>query len=278
MGLLSVIIDPIKDIINGLEKPVQLVEKVFGVVVDLVKQTIQLIEQMIDDIISLFNYHKIESIFLYPFNEAALVAVGSVEKMMTLLKEFLPNPDNYKDDIYNAIDDVYKDILDTTKLLKKSGLAVLEELKNASYGEFETVKHRFESVGAILDEFPQEIDLMIMKVKDVFEIEKGKLFHIVPEFTNFVKAREITAQRKIKNVMTTNISGFKDIEDSLKTRLANENSQIDFLMIFVFVGIIGLIGGVYYFTKSTVAVFSLIVIFFICFIIYMAQSVFSNVD
>lgn len=278
MGLLSVIIEPIKSIINGLEKPVELVKKVFGVVVDLIKETIQLIEQMIDDIISLFNYHKIESIFLYPFNEAALVAVGSIEKMMTLLREFLPNPDNYKDIIYNVIDDAYQDILETTKRLKDSGISVLDELKNASYGEFETVKHRFESIGAVLDEFPQEIDLMIIKVKDMFEIEKGKLFHVVPEFVNYAKAREITAERKIKNVMTTDISSFKDIEESIKTRLANENSQIDFLMIFVFVGIIGLIGAVYYFTNSMVAVFSLIVIFFICFVIYIAQSIFSNTD
>lgn len=276
MGLLSFIIAPIKDIISGLEKPVELVEKVFGIVVELIKETIQLIEKMIDDIISLFNYHKIEAIFLYPFKEAALVAVGSVEKMMTLLREFLPNPDNFKDDIYNAIDDAYQEILSTTKRLKNTGIKVLDELRDASYGEFETVKHRFESIGSTLDEFPQEINLMIIKVKDIFEIEKGKLFHVVPEFTNNLKSREIAASQKIKNIMTKDVSSFKDVEDSLKTRLANENSQIDFLMIFIFIGIIGLIGAVYYFTRSGVAVFSLILIFFICFIIYMAQSVLTS--
>jgi len=275
MGLLDSILSPIKDVIKNLDPPLNLVMKVFGEVIKFTEEIINMIEGMIRDIEDMFNASKVESIFLYPFKEAALVAVGSVEKIFELLKDLIPSPNGYKEFILSPLEDAYSIAKKSTKALYDEGLKIIDYIEKKIYSNFSIVKNHFETVGATLDTFPSELLSIGEKIKRNFEIEVEKLFHIVPEFAGYVKNEADELSHRVENRITTSVESFKGVEDNLKARFLSEHYAIDFFLIIIFVLFLALLGGVYYVTRSMVAIGAILMILIIALFFYVISKFMS---
>lgn len=273
MGLLDAVLAPIREVTSSLEKPINLVKKVFGEVVEFTEEVINMIEKMINDIEDLFNASEVEHIFLYPFKEAALKAIGSVEKIYELLKDLIPSASGYKEFILSPLKDAYSIARSSTKNLLDEGKKIIDSIDSKIYSGFSIVRNHFETVGATLETFPSELLTVSETIKRNFEIEVTKLFHVVPEFTGYIKNETDDLTHFVKNSVTTDVESFKNIEEGLKSRIASENSSIDFFIIISVVLFLAIIGGIFYITKSLVAVGALFLILIIAIFIYILSSI-----
>lgn len=276
MGILDSILGPIKDVINSLTKPVTLVKKVFGEVIDFTEETLNLIEGMIKDIENLANEHEIEGIFLYPFKDAGLKVVDSVEKIYDIIKDLKPSADGYTDLILLPLEDAYSVLKTNTKELLDKGKIILDEISVADTELISNVKNHFETMTLTLESFPQELKSLKTSIRRNFEIEEDNLFNIVPEIMANVKTEEIETEQKVTNMTQVDVESFKNVEESLKNRIANENAVLDFFYIFLFLFIIGIFFSLYFFTKSINAVKAVMFIFIFGFSMYLIHKIYEN--
>lgn len=275
MSIFSKIIQPFKDIVNGFEKSAVFIEKIFGEVIEIVKETIDLIESMINEIENLFNASKVEKIFLYPFEEAAFVAVGSVQKIFDLLKDISPTADGMKDFIIQPIDDVYKIMKSSILKLEDEGKMIISKIEETDYKLISTVENKFESFGIIIAAFPDDLSEIGERIKSEFKIEKENLFETIPEFGGVVKKRYFETENFISTNINTDVQSFKNIEKNIKDRLESESKSVDNISIFIFILIIIVFGVIFYFTKSYMAVLSISIVLIISFLIYIFSSFFA---
>lgn len=270
MGILDDILSPIRDIINGLEKPIATVERIFGEVINFTKQIIQSFIDMLDTLKDLFNASQVELMFLNPFKDAALTAVGSIEKLLAIASQAgVPTTDGLEDLIVGPIKLTYQAMRNNLgKMISTFGNLISEAnaralaIPRGIASEFSRTKTMFASL---------EVDLKGIgaKIANEFSVASTPIYSVIPDFED------------LGNVVTSNISGFvtttgtsvrddfTSIEQSVHRRFENENASVDFFYIAIFIMIIAVVGGLFMATRSIIAVIAVLVIIIIAFVFYM---------
>ena len=272
MGLLDSILDPIKAVTRGLEAPVHLVEKVFGEVIKFVEETINLIEGMITEIENLFNASKIEKIFFYPFKESAVMALDSVEKIFNLLKDLIPTTEGFKDFLLEPINDVYESMGDVNQRLKDEASNIITDLENFDSKLISSVENRFEIFLIKTEGFADDILTISKKIEREFKLETEKIIDVVPEFTGLVEKEILDNGHKVTKNFSTEVQSFKNIEQSIKTKLSNENFALDLIIVLLFLLVIFFLVGMYFLTNSFLTVIAVFFILFISVIIFFSNE------
>lgn len=250
MGILDDIISPIKDVVDTLEKPVKVVENIFGVIIKITKEIVEMILNMVSEIENLFNASQIETIFLSPFKEAALSAVGSVKKLLDLLAPFAPNSEGASELITEPIKDAYLMLKNSMDKVSTEVKLIMERIESESLDLIEGTESKFDSFLLKVQNIPSSINEISNKLKGNFKVETGKIFEIPSSFNPVAKADAFTSQKKVGNNFSTNVESFDDVKEKITSRFKNEHSALDMMYALIFFVIVGIIGAVYYVTQS----------------------------
>jgi len=269
MGILDDILSPVKDIINSLEKPVHVVEGIFGEIIKFTKEIIETLIEMIHEIESLFNKSEIETIFLAPFKDAALVAVGSVKLLLDLLAPFAPNTEGSKELIMAPIEDAYSLMKDSFNKVKDEVKIFISEIESESLELVTGTNSKFESFLIKVESIPSSIKQIADKLKDNFKVETGKIFDIESEYNPYTKTGNFITDKKIKQRLTTNVESYANVEEKISARIHNEHAALDTLYLVLFFVIVGMLGVIYYVTRSLLPIVVLLGIIIIAIILYM---------
>jgi len=260
---------PLKDLINGLEKPIQVVEKIFGEVIDMTEELIASIRNMISDMENLFNAHGVEIIFLYPFRDAALAAVKDVETLYRLISSVSsPVIDGVEDIIMTPIKATYSlmrtsmnDMLDTLE-------AIVTKIKNDMSVISHSIQGDFTRLKSLVDSIPVEITVFARKIQAELTVVGEDAFQILPEFADMAEKTGSTAFSAVKKAGTVVAADFTSLEASLKRRIDNESAVLDLFYLVIIGGILAVIIGIFMVTHSIKIIIILLVIFVISLFIF----------
>lgn len=263
MGFLDDILSPIKSAINTLEEPVKEVVKLFGEAAQFIEDLINTIKNVITQIENLFNESKIEYMFLHPFKEAALTAIGDLERLTSIALSAGGDAKNMVDDI---MIDIETPIIAVTQKLKDSFVDfetitatliknIKDEVDNISYGiftEFDSLKADIEALPSYLDDFGRSIENM-------FEVRVKRAYKVGIEFDNAVERKVVSTTRDLRSDGEMIYKSLDSFKHSVETRLNAESKSLDLAILVVVALILGSIIGVYLLTKSISATLIVIV-------------------
>jgi hypothetical protein len=248
-------------VINGLEKPVEVVEKVFGEVIQITEEIIKSILNMIEEMRNLFNARGVETMFLNPFKEAALSALSSIDKLYQLIVSVgSPMLDGVETDIKTSINDVYaslrNDVSSVLSAVNDIKTRVKEDFEATGYG----IQEDFMRLKALTESMPVEISVLTRKVRQELRVVGEDAFSVplvVSEEAKKVGSHAFASVRKTGAAVRTD---FSQLEQKIHTRLENENAMLDLLCVVVVGAVIAAIVSIFFLTRSMRLVVFIVVV------------------
>jgi len=273
MGIFDDIIAPVKDLINGLQKPIHTVENIFGEVIDMTEQLISSIRDMISDMENLFNAHSVETMFLAPFADAALAAVKDVETLYALIS-------SVSSVVIDGVGDVIMTPIKATyNLMHRSMDAMLNTLGSVMKkmaNDASTLTHKihgdFARLKALIQSIPVEIGILGRKIRTELAVIGEDAFQILPDFPDMLEKDGNIAFSAVKKVGTVVAADFSGLEVSLKRRLDNESAVLDLFYLVVIGGILAVIVSIFMVTHSVKIIIILLVIFVVSLMIFVLSD------
>lgn len=250
MGILDIVLSPLKDIIKGLTEPVEAIKKIFGVVISTIEGIINLIEGLVSDIENLFNAQSIEETFLRPFKTATLVAVDSVEKIFELIKGDLPSFKGFKRVIITPFEDAYSMVSDFMKSLHGEIESIITTMENYA-GTLETeIFSRIKILVVSVESIPSELFEIGKKIKGSVEIESKKLIRVIPEIEMYAEKTITPLTKSIEHEVQMDIESFESVKKSIEARFTSENFVADIVGLIVVLVFLALLALFTYLTKD----------------------------
>lgn len=269
MGIFDDIIKPVTDLINGLEKPIHVVESIFGTVIDMVEETIADIRSMIEDMRNLFNAANVESLFITPFRDAALTAVKDVDTLYKLISSVSsPVIDGVESDIMNTINTAYNTLRNGLKVMLTAMAAIMNRISQDLQNATHVIHGDFQRLKSLIESFPAEIAILSRKIGQELLVVGDDAFDILPEVKDIAISAGNSAFSAVRKAGTVVAADFTSLETSLKKRIDNENAAYDLLIIVIVMSIIALLVGVYMLTHSITLIIIVIIIIIISLLIY----------
>lgn len=254
MGFIDDILGPIKEAISGVENVIEDVVKLFGEAVRFLENVIQTIKDVIEQIANLFNANKIEYMFIHPFKDAALTAIGDLDKLVSIALKAGGLGKDILGDIIDGVEDGVKDVVTglkegmlmfehaTSRLLRD----IVEGIENIGYD----VYAGFDAIFEDLKSFPSYLDDFGRKIEKLFEINAKKAYNTALEFDHTVERKVISTKHEITSTGDQVYESLDNFKNSIEARMKAESDSIDFLVILLLVLIVGAVIGVYMLTKS----------------------------
>lgn len=269
IGIFDDIVAPLKGLINDIQKPVDAVESIFGEIVQVTEQFIQQIMSMIESMRNLFNAQGVEVIFLYPFKDAALSALSSIDKLYQLMISVgAPIIEGTESTIMDPIDAVYASMRTAASAVLVTVSNIVTQIKD----DFESMGHviqgDFARLKALIDSMPVEIRILGRKIREELQVIGEDAFSVAMEVPDMSAKTGNLAFSSVRKVGTVVEADFTSLEASLKRRFANENAALDLLYLVIICGIIAVIVGVFMITHSIRVVFVTLIVLIVCLLFY----------
>lgn len=269
MGIFGDIIAPVKDLINGLEKPIHTVESIFGTIINMTEQVISDIRDMITDMENLFNAHNIETMFLYPFKDAALAAVKDVDTLYKLISSVSsPVVDGVEDTLMVPIKATYAMMRSGMRLMLTTLGTVMTKMEHDLQDATHVIQGDFARLKAVVQSIPVEITILGRKIGQELKVVAEDAFSVLPEIPDMLEKAGNTAFSVVRKTGTIVETDFSAVESSIKKRFDNESAVMDLFYLVVIGGIIAILVSVFMATHSIKIVIIAIIMLIISFIIY----------
>jgi archaellum component FlaC len=265
---------PIKSVINGLEKPVKVVESVFGEVIKITEEIIQSIEEMIEEMRNLFDNAGVDALFLNPFTNAAFTALSSIEKLYQLISSVgTPIIDDAESLVMEAANSVYaslrNDMNTVMSTLDDIKTRINEDLEKTGHG----IQEDFMRLKTLVESLPVEISILGRKIRQELRVIGEDAFTVPLVVSEEVRRAEGFASASVKKAGTVVGADFASFEASLHRRLSNENAMVDLLCMVIVVVVIAAIVGIFLLTHSMRLVVFIFVIIFISFLLHLLLDI-----
>jgi hypothetical protein len=279
MGIFDDIVSPVKNaldnIVRGVEVPIDKVESIFGEVIRFTDQLVKDFLNMIEDLRTLFNATNVEIMFVSPFKEAALTAIGDVKKLYALIiQASAPLADGVKDDLMIPINAVYSRMRSGMRDMTMEIGKLLEGIEREGQRVSHNIYSDFNRVKASLEAFPIEISMLKNKIERQFKVVAEDAFNVLPDVPEMLEKEGANAFHAVKTsgqVISTDLTGF---ESALKRRFDNENAVLDFFYIVVLSAILVALVSVFMITKSISLIINIIIMILVAIILYILLEVF----
>jgi hypothetical protein len=272
MGILDDIVSPIKDAISDLTVPVKAAENLFGEVIDFTEDIINEIKNMINELENLFNASSVEVLFLNPFKDAALSAIGSIEKLFTLISSVSGiTADGLKDELMVPLQGAYDHMKSALSFFKDEMNSMITEIENGEEELKRGLYHEFTRIASAIEVLPSEISILAKRIERGFKVEAGKAFAIIPEFGEMAEKSGARAFATIKKTGEAAEVDFEEFEQNVKTRMKNESDNVDLYYLLALGLVVAVIAAVFMLTHSLILVqiiMAFIVIVLISYLIF----------
>lgn len=263
MGILDGILSPIKDLISGLTHPIKTVENLFGETIEFTEDIVEGFIDMINEMENLFNASGMETLFIHPFEDAAMEAIGSIDKLFVLISSVSGiRADGLKDELMVPLKGAYDHMKSALSSFKEEMLALIEKIEDEE-GELKRgLYHEFTRISSIIEVLPSEISVLSKRIEEGFKVEAGKAFAIIPEFGELAEKEGARAFGVVKRVGQTAEVDFEAFERDLQTRMKNESDNVDLYYLVAISLVIAIVASVFMLTHSIILV-QLIMAFFV---------------
>lgn len=248
MGIFGDILSPLKDIIHGLEYPVEEVQRIFGTLITITKDLIAELVQLVQNIENLFNVGTFTSIFVTPFQTAILTAVDGIDRITALIfnygkEEFTDIKTELEDPIINAYGIVKSGISD----LKAEYVKIINSITPVPTRILDSSTRE---VHVLLNHIDDDIGLIQQEIKSIFQVTSADATAIVRDFEHFASRGATALTVDVNRVGTIAVDDARDLLQSVENRFKNENSAVDALIAVMVVLAIGGIITLYLLTHS----------------------------
>ena len=258
MGLLSFIEAPIKDIIHGLEEPVEEITRIFGAVITITEDIIKELIALLGQIDNLFNASTFSSLFVKPFQNATMQAISGLQTLVSLI--FSYGSEGFSDigaSLLTPMQDAYG--------LVKKGVADLKAEYIKLLNDFTPLPSNIiddssRELYAAVDKIDQGIDLIRADIAGMFNVVKAEGTSIAQDFEGFANTAVTSLSGDVNKVGAIAVDDLRDIETSVKNRLANESGAMDVFVFFIVGAIASAIIGLLFFTKSLLMLIAVVVV------------------
>ena len=167
---LADILAPLKDIIHGLEYPVEEIKRIFGTLITITKDLITELVQLVENIENLFNVGTFTSIFITPFKTAILTAVDGIDQITGLI--FMYGQENFTDlktELEQPIIDAYH--------LAKQGISNLKAeyvkiINNITPIPTRIIDGSTREVHVLLQRIDDDVGLIQQEIRSIFQVNK----------------------------------------------------------------------------------------------------------
>jgi hypothetical protein len=277
MGILDSIVSPIKSVISDLTVPVKSAERLFGEVINFTEDIIKAIKDMISEMESLFNASKVENLFVSPFKEAALVAVGSIDKLFKLMIDVSEiSTDGVKELLIDPIRDAYNFMTSSLGVFRNELGNMVNNIEDDLSSLRLGLYHEFRRIDTLVEQLKQETDVISRKIENEFRVEIRKASGDVYEFGTLAGKESENTFAKVRRTGEATRESFENLESSIKRRLAAESAQVDLLYFVLFAMIFLLIAGVFIITQSIIVIKIIIVALVIFFFVFALTGFISS--
>lgn len=268
MGIFSFALQPLMDIIHGLEAPVAEVERIFGTVIQITEDIINQLISIVKELDDLFDEAAFEQIFVTPFKTAILTVLNGIESISGLI--FMYGQEGFSDVtdvLQSSIQGIYSGIKDG---LADMNAAYMYIVNNISPGPTRIIDGSLRDVNRLIDRVEADVDLLKQKVKNICQVTYAEATDIKQEFVGFAKGAASSLEGDVNRVGNIIVDDTKDLLHQATNRMKNENAVVD-LFILLMIGII-LLGIIYLYilTRSTsllvVSILAMIVTLFTIFV------------
>lgn len=273
IGIFDDIVSPIKDalqaVVSGVEKPIRTVESIFGEVINFTKEFIQSVVNMIEDMRNLFNARQVETIFLYPFKEAALTALKDIETIYQLMISVgKPSIDGVEETLMAPIDAVYQGLRVSARAVLGSVNNIIVHIKEDLESAGHAIIGDFVRLKALIDSLPVEMKILGRKIRQELSVVGDDAFDMampIPEFG--VKAGNF-AFSEVRKTGTVVAADFSALESGIKRRFANEHAVLDLLYIAIIGGIIAALVTIFMVTHSIKVIVIILIMMVVSILIF----------
>lgn len=266
MGLFDEILKPLTDIINGLEKPVEEVEKIFGEVIEITKEIIRNIIDMIKEIENIFNEQTFEDIFIKPLKDVLSDTVNSVEKIFSLIIRFSGIATESSFDLMKIpVEDAYRVLKYGIGKFKEVYTDIINRMESGIEKSFDT---SVEITHSLIRDIENETILIEQKIKELFKITYVDSVDIVKDFTSFVETKPVNMFHRVTKVGTDTLHDLSEVLKSAEKRLKNEAMALESMILFLIVMVVVLFLIFIIFTGSSLIFMIAVVVFIIIVIMY----------
>jgi len=241
MSFLSSALSPIKDIINGLQAPIQEVERIFGAAISITEAIIQQLVALLKQLDSLFDGAVFADIFITPFKNAVLLAVDGLDDLTTLIFQ-------YGQEGFTDITDTLETPIKDTYALFRKGVADLSKAYTDIMNDLTPEPSRIldsslRDVHSFLDRIENDIALIKNDILVIFQVTHAKASDIEQEFVGFAKAGVTTLTTDVNRVGQIAIGDASAFLTSAQNRTKNESGAIDtFIALMIGIILIGIVG------------------------------------
>lgn len=269
MGIFDDIIKPVTDLINGLEKPIHVVESIFGTVINLISDTIADIRNMIEDMRNLFNAANVETLFITPFKDAALTAVKDIDTLYKLISSVSsPVIDGVESDLMIPINAAYSALRAGLKVMLTATATIINRISQDLQDATHVIHGDFQRLKSLVESFPPEIAILSRKIGQELLVVGDDAFDILPEVADMAVSAGNSAFSAVRKAGAVVAADFTSLEASLKRRIDNENAAYELLLIVIVMSVVALLVGIYMLTHSIMLIIIVIVIVIISLLIY----------
>jgi hypothetical protein len=273
MGIFDDILGPLKDLIGSLTRPVKVIKKVLGEVVEFTEEIVESFEDMLATLRDLFNESHVETMFLSPFKDAAFTAISSIEKLLALAaKAGEPTTEGIEEILMAPILTSYTVMREALKLMGNAFESFITELNEKTISFPRGIHSEFSRVKSLIGSLPIEIKIVKSKIENEFRVKSNRAFAVLPDFPEVATTLGSNASGGVRSVGSRVAESFENIEHSIHQRLANENAVLDFFIIGIIILVIIVIASVFMITKSFIAIIAIIGIIVISLILLMVME------
>lgn len=248
MGVLNVLIQPLMEIINKLDVPIELVGKILGVLIKITKEAIQEIVDLINRIDNIFDVNKFAAIFIKPFEKATMSALDGIKTLASLIFKFGEEGfDDVKDALSAPIQDAYSLVRQSVQDLKARYTEFINDMGPTISRVIDDGKR---DIYAAADKIDQTILLIQQDIKGLFTVARAKATDIKQDFESVASTAKTHFISDVNLVGTMMVNDTKDLDKSFQNRLKNEDAAIDLFWAFLFASAVSVIVGLVMLTKS----------------------------
>lgn len=251
MGFFDSLLAPIKDIINGIEKPVHEVIHIFGEVIKFTEDIIKGLVSMLQEIESLFNPQNLENFVTAPFKDAIKMFVDAIldlYKATTSAADF--GADAAKDLLIEPIALAYKSLKDGLDNMMGKMDELMIDLKRKEIGFVGGFHQELRTIGSLSSVLKDDVDSLKSKLKTSIAVHFREIFTLPSEFDAVAKRNALVKDKTVTHKNNVVVEDFKKITDSVKKRLENEHAVFDLMITLVILSLVITVGVIYMATKS----------------------------
>lgn len=249
MGFLDAVLKPIESAVSSVENAVSEVVKLFGEAARFLEDIIKQMLDVISRIKRMFNESKIEYLFLHPFEQAALVAIGDLEKLSSIVIK-AGAPSNILNDIEYPVRSVIEKSKTDLAFFEDAITRLIAGIKDDIEALGYDIHTEFDAIFNDISSIPSYLDDIKDSVANSFKVNESKAFNVITEFDNSIEAAILDAKAEVNVLGSKSTESLEGFRQSVVNRIESESSKLDLLIVIVVVLILGSIIGIYYITRS----------------------------